>query len=121
MFKKITAAALIAFAATTTMSVPASATTQKSPVAVQGFNVIKEKSAGGRTLRLWQNTANGKVHANASGARKGDSLSIGSCCAPYTTYETVVSTGNSELNTGEYNNYGPSVNLNFAGGGEIHF
>ncbi|WP_370948228.1 hypothetical protein AB5J62_11705 [Amycolatopsis sp. cg5] len=121
MFKKITAAALIAFVSTTTLSVPASADTQAAPVTVQGFTVLKEKSGGGRTLRLWQNTATGKVHANASGARNGDRLSIGSCCAPYTTYETVVSTGNSELNTGEYNNFGPSVNLNFAGGGEIHF
>ncbi|MFD8495527.1 hypothetical protein [Amycolatopsis sp. NPDC059657] len=121
MIKKIAAAALIAFVATTTMSVPASAEAKGSPVAVQGFVVLKEKSGNGRTLRLWKNTSNGMVHANASGARYGDKLSIGSCCYPYTTYETVTSTGNSELNTGEYTNSGPSVNLNFAGGGEIHF
>jgi hypothetical protein len=123
MLKKIAAAALIAAAATTTVVMPASAasTTTSAPVTVQGFTVLKEKSGYGRTLRLWLNSANNQVHANLSGARYGDKLSIGSCCYPYTTYETVTSNGQSELNTGEYGNYGPSVNGVFADGGELHF
>ncbi|MFI5583924.1 hypothetical protein ACIA5G_02735 [Amycolatopsis sp. NPDC051758] len=122
MLKKFAAATLIAAAAVTTVSVPASAApVSAAPVSVQGFTVLKEKSGYGRTLRLWLNSANNQVHANLSGARYGDKLSIGSCCYPYTTYETVTSNGQSELNTGEYGNYGPSVNGVFAGGGELHF
>ncbi|MGW5716465.1 hypothetical protein ACWEVP_09905 [Amycolatopsis sp. NPDC003865] len=117
MFKKFAAATLIAAAAVTTVSVPASA----APASVQGFTVLKERSGYGRTLRLWLNTSNNQVHANLSGARYGDKLSIGSCCYPYTTYETVTSNGQSELNTGEYGNYGPNVNGVFADGGELHF
>jgi hypothetical protein len=123
MLKKIAAAALIAAAATTTVVVPASAaaTSASAPATVQGFTLLKERTGYGRALRLWQNSANGLVHANLSGARYGDRLSIGSCCYPYTTYETVTSNGQSELNTGEYGNYGPSVNGVFADGGELHF
>ncbi|WP_410638248.1 hypothetical protein [Amycolatopsis sp. lyj-346] len=123
MLKKIAAATLIAAAATTMVAVPASAaaTTASAPVAVQGFTLLKERTGYGRALRLWLNTSNNQVHANLSGARYGDKLSIGSCCYPYTTYETVTSNGQSELNTGEYGNYGPSVNGVFASGGELHF
>jgi hypothetical protein len=123
MLKKIAAAALIATAATTTVVLPASATatSASAPVTVQGFTLLKQTSGYGRTLRLWHNSANGLVHGNLSGARYGDRLSIGNCCYPYTTYETVTSNGQSELNTGEYGNYGPSVNGVFADGGELHF
>ncbi|QKV76651.1 hypothetical protein [Amycolatopsis sp. Hca4] len=118
MFKKIAATALITAAAATALVAPASAA---APVTVQGFTLLKERTGYGRALRLWLNTANNQVHANLSGARYGDRLSIGSCCYPYTTYETVTSNGQSELNTGEYGNYGPSVNGVFADGGELHF
>lgn len=123
MLKKIAAAALIAAAATTTVSVPVAAAAESvsAPVSVQGFSVLKERSGYGRTLRLWLNSGNGLVHASLSGARGGDKLSIGSCCYPYTTYETVTSSGQAELNTQEYGNYGPSVNGVFADGGELHF
>ncbi|MGW3962124.1 hypothetical protein ACWED2_20040 [Amycolatopsis sp. NPDC005003] len=123
MLKKTAAAVLIAAAATTAVAMPASASTTaaSAPVAVQGFTLLKERTGYGRALRLWLNTANNQVHANLSGARYGDKLSIGSCCYPYTTYETVTSNGQSELNTGEYGNYGPSVNGRFADGGELHF
>ena len=117
MLKKTVVAALVACTATVAVSVPASAGT----VAAQGFTLITERTGYGRALRLWQNSANGLVHANLSGARGGDRLSIGSCCSPYTTYETVTSTGQAELNTQEYRNYGPSVNGVFADGGELHF
>lgn len=116
MLKKIAAVALVAAAATVTVEVPASA----APASVQGFTVLKQTSGNGRTLRLWLNSANNQVHANLSGARYGDTLSIGSCCYPYTTYETVTSNGQSELNTGEYGNYGPNLNATLAGGGELH-
>ncbi|MEU5257519.1 hypothetical protein [Amycolatopsis sp. NPDC021455] len=121
MFKKTAVAAMVACAATVAVSVPASAGTGTAPVAVQGFTLLTERTGYGRALRLWQNSANGLVHANLSGARGGDKLSIGSCCYPYTTYETVTSTGQAELNTQEYRNYGPSVNGVFADGGELHF
>ncbi|MFJ7210579.1 hypothetical protein [Amycolatopsis sp. NPDC098790] len=122
MLKKFAVVLVAAAAATTAVSVPASAAAASAaPVSVQGFTVLKQTSGYGRTLRLWLNTSNNQVHANLSGARYGDKLSIGSCCYPYTTYETVTSNGQSELNTGEYGNYGPSVNGVFASGGELHF
>ncbi len=122
MLKKFAAAALIAVAATTTVALPASAavTSAAAPVTVQGFTLLKSTSGYGRTLRLWQNSGNGLVHGNLSGAQAGDQLSIGNCCYPYTTYETVTSNGQAELNTGEYNNYGPRVNATLANGAQLY-
>jgi hypothetical protein len=113
MLKKMALAAVIACAATTVVSVPASA-------AVEGFTLQKEVSGHGRTLRMWKNNSNGLVHGNLSGAWAGDQLSIGSCCYPYTTYETVTSNGTPELNTQEYRDYGPNLNAALNGGGELH-
>ncbi|MCP3804128.1 hypothetical protein NLX83_33135 [Allokutzneria sp. A3M-2-11 16] len=129
MFKKMAGAALMALVVASALSVPvqaapvsvASAPAETASARMATFTLLKEKSGSGRTLRLWKNNSNGLVHANLGGARYGDQLAIGNCCYPYTTYETVTSTGQSELNTGEYGNYGPRVNAKLAGGGEIYF
>ncbi|WP_410621663.1 hypothetical protein [Amycolatopsis sp. cmx-8-4] len=76
MMKKLAAAALIAFAVTTAASAPVSAAPAASaaPVTIQEFTLLKQTSGNGRTLRLWQNTGNGLVHGNLSGAQYGGQL-----------------------------------------------
>ncbi|WP_326945897.1 MULTISPECIES: hypothetical protein [unclassified Amycolatopsis] len=128
MMKKLAAVAFLAFAVTTAVSAPASAAPAAStapvvsaaPVTVQGFTLLKQTSGNGRTLRLWQNTGNGLVHGSLSGAQYGDQLYIGNCCYPYVTYETVTSTGQYELNTQEYGNYGPRIGGVLADGGQLY-
>ncbi|MEU8636626.1 hypothetical protein AB0C38_31030 [Amycolatopsis sp. NPDC048633] len=122
MMKKLAAAAFIAFAVTTAVGAPASAapSAAAAPVTIEGFTLLKQTSGYGRTLRLWQNTGNGLVHGNLSGAQYGDQLYIGNCCYPYVTYETVTSTGQYELNTQEYGNYGPRIGGVLANGGQLY-
>ncbi|WP_328445812.1 MULTISPECIES: hypothetical protein [unclassified Amycolatopsis] len=128
MMKKLAAVAFLAFAVTTAVATPASAAPAAStapaasaaPVTIEGFTLLKQTSGNGRTLRLWQNTGNGLVHGNLSGAQYGDQLYIGNCCYPYVTYETVTSYGQYELNTQEYANYGPRVGGVLADGGQLY-
>ncbi len=90
------------------------------PAYADSFTYVKGTSGHGRTLTLWKNNKNGLVHANLRGALYGDKLTIGSCCPPLVNYQEVVSTGQSELNTREYNNWDPTINGILINGKTIH-